>query len=1022
MVKRNNFLFSSWFMGVLFILFIISMAVATFIENDYGAMAARELVYNTKWFELILVLMIINFLGHIFRFRLYRKSKITGLIFHSAFIIIIMGAGITRYIGYEGTMHLREGETKNTIQSNNQYLKLRIKDKNNETLYSSDKKFIITPVTADHYNEEAKVGEKTYEINYKGYIPHATESIVNEPSGKPMVLLTVTKGMQTRHTLMMKPGETETIEDFVFGFNGEGNFDININFRKDSFFIHSPYNISRISMRDRKTEAFAATQEIPLQTMFIYNVKGWRIVARKLSHSGVIKPVPTRNRTQNTKDVLQFELNSGNEPADLYLWLGRNSSSTASYSNDSHIVELSYAPKTIKLPFHIKLNDFILERYPGSNTPSSYKSDVVLIDQDNNVKKPFMIYMNNVLKYKGYRFYQSSYEQDEKGSILSVNHDRLGMIVTYTGYFLLFIFIILSMLNKKSLFRKVNKSYWKTPVRKGIALIAFLLIGSSVTMAQSQKLEVDKQIADEFGKVLVQDQKGRTKPLYTLSSDILRKINKNTSFKGLTSMQVFLGYYYDFQNWKNVPLIKVSHPDLKRIIGINDDYAAFTDLVMLEQNHYKLRQHVKKAYEKPESQRNKLDKKIMKIDERVNICFMMMTGEFMKFFPYRNNTDKWGTFKDAMKFAPTKEDSLYLKNILGLIHESIRSGNQKQTIEYVNSIENYQRKYANYELPSKQKVKSEIFYYKSNIFERLFPYYAAIGLLLLILLMSRIISGKKYGRSLVKILTLLIALGFVFHTAGIVIRWYISGHAPMSNGYESMIFVSWVTILGGFIFVKRSKLTLAATAVLASLTLMVAHLSFMDPEITNLVPVLKSYWLTLHVSVITSSYGFLGMGSVLGIINLILYMMISETNSRRIVETIQDLTVINYRSLTIGLYLLTIGTFLGAIWANESWGRYWGWDPKETWSLITIIVYAFIIHARMIPGLKSLFSFNVMALFGFSSVLMTYFGVNYYLSGLHSYAGGDPVPIPAFVYIAAFTLVALTIVAYMNKINKLELK
>jgi len=203
---------------------------------------------------------------------------------------------------------------------------------------------------------------------------------------------------------------------------------------------------------------------------------------------------------------------------------------------------------------------------------------------------------------------------------------------------------------------------------------------------------------------------------------------------------------------------------------------------------------------------------------------------------------------------------------------------------------------------------------------------------------------------------------------------------------------------------------------------MVAHLSFMDPEITNLVPVLKSYWLTLHVSVITSSYGFLGLGAILGLINIIFFAIVSGKNHKRIISTIQDLTIINYKALTIGLYLLTIGTFLGAIWANESWGRYWGWDPKETWSLITIIVYSFIIHARMIPGLKSLFSFNVMALFGFSSVLMTYFGVNYYLSGLHSYAGGDPVPVPKFLYIAVILLISLAVMAYMNKTNKLELK
>jgi len=237
----------------------------------------------------------------------------------------------------------------------------------------------------------------------------------------------------------------------------------------------------------------------------------------------------------------------------------------------------------------------------------------------------------------------------------------------------------------------------------------------------------------------------------------------------------------------------------------------------------------------------------------------------------------------------------------------------------------------------------------------------------------------------------------------------------MSNGFESLIFISWVTILAGFIFVKRSAFVLAATAVLGGFTLLVAHLSFMDPEITNLVPVLQSYWLTLHVSVIISSYGFFGLGAILGIIVLVLYALISPQNKANILNTIEELTVINYISLTIGLYLLTIGTFLGAIWANESWGRYWGWDPKETWSLITIIVYSFIVHSRMMEGLKGFFSFNVQALFGFSSVLMTYFGVNYYLSGLHSYAGGDPVPVPNFVYISVVMLVALTFAAFWKK-------
>ena len=327
-------------------------------------------------------------------------------------------------------------------------------------------------------------------------------------------------------------------------------------------------------------------------------------------------------------------------------------------------------------------------------------------------------------------------------------------------------------------------------------------------------------------------------------------------------------------------------------------------------------------------------------------------------------------------------------------------------------MKDYQKKFAAYELPHDSKLKAELLYYRLMIFERLFPFYSTLGILMLAGLIVMLMKGRKQISLFVRILSWVIFAGFLLHTFGLGLRWYISGHSPMSNGYESMIFISWVTLMAGFIFSRRSPLALSATAVLAGLTLMVAHLSFMDPEITNLVPVLKSYWLTLHVSVITGSYAFLGLGAILAIISMILISLSNNRNIGRVSTTLDELLVINYKSLTIGLYLLTIGTFLGAVWANESWGRYWGWDPKETWSLITIIIYSLVIHSRLIPGMKDIYSFNLLALFAFASVLMTYFGVNYYLSGLHSYAAGDPVPVPLFVYIAVLAVVGLSLVSY----------
>jgi cytochrome c-type biogenesis protein CcsB len=386
----------------------------------------------------------------------------------------------------------------------------------------------------------------------------------------------------------------------------------------------------------------------------------------------------------------------------------------------------------------------------------------------------------------------------------------------------------------------------------------------------------------------------------------------------------------------------------------------------------------------------------------------------MKIFPLKDGTHNWGSAEEAMKNPVSKEDSLYLNNILPLLNEALQTNNTVTARKITESVIGYQERFSGYSLPSELKTKAEILYYKLGIFEKLFPFYATAGLIMLIGLIIMVIRGNRKTSLFVKTLGWLLFAGFLFHTSGLSLRWYIAGHSPMSNGYESMIFISWVTILAGFIFSRKSAFALSATAVLAGMTLMVAHLSFMDPEITNLVPVLKSYWLTLHVSVITGSYGFLGLGAILGIITMILLALSNSGNQERISNTIDELTVINFKTLTLGLCFLTIGTFLGAVWANESWGRYWGWDPKETWSLITIIVYAFVTHSRMIPGLKNIFSFNLLSLFGFSSVLMTYFGVNYYLSGLHSYASGDPVPVPAFVYIAVIALAALALTAYLK--------
>ena len=290
-----------------------------------------------------------------------------------------------------------------------------------------------------------------------------------------------------------------------------------------------------------------------------------------------------------------------------------------------------------------------------------------------------------------------------------------------------------------------------------------------------------------------------------------------------------------------------------------------------------------------------------------------------------------------------------------------------------------------------------------------------LALALLFFLFISVFKPAWKLKTVYKILFGLVVLGFILHTIGLGMRWYVSGRAPWSNGYESMIYIAWTSTLAGILFTRKAFGGLAATMVLAGTILFVSMLSFLDPQITPLVPVLKSYWLTIHVSLEAGSYGFLMLGAIIGLINLILLMFITEKNKTRVKRIVQEMSYISELTLIGGLFMVSVGTYLGGVWANESWGRYWGWDAKETWALVTILVYAFILHMRLIPKLRGLFAYNVATIFGLASVIMTYYGVNYYLSGLHSYATGDPVPIPSWVYIAVAVIIVICIVAFIRK-------
>ncbi len=926
MKKVVSFLSSMLFTILLLMMFAMSIAYATFIENDYGTATAQALIYQSWWFELLLFVGMINLAGSVFKYKLVNRKKWAILLFHLAFIVIIIGAGVTRYFGFEGSMHIRESESNNQIVSTESYITVKASANNQEETTHTKVKF--TPNTSNRYKETIEIGEKKLTVENELFVPNATETRIPDVNGF--------------RSLIQIPDET-----------GQGGVD-----------------------------AFTAI------------------------------------------------ITSGNETTRLNVF-GRDGSiyQPVTCTINGINVSISYGSVVRELPFSIFLRDFQLERYPGSNSPSSYASEITLKDPGSSIERPFRIYMNNILKYNGYRFFQSSFDQDEQGTILSVNQDYWGTMLSYLGYFLMTLGMIFTLFSPASRFQTIIRLSSKLQnMRKAGKTLIIIAVVSAMSWSGNVAFAANptkNQHISSFGRLLVQDHQGRIEPVNTLASDLLRKITKKDNWEGLSPVEFFLEMSANPEKWKNVPTVKIANPELRKMLGISGDFVSFNQ--MFDQSgNYRLNDLVQQSYNKKQTTRNKYDKEIINVDERVNICYQIFKGDFLKIFPVPNDERKTWVTNSTLPANMSKENADFAGGIMNLYYDaynnSALSGNWSKTDEYLGYIKKYQTTYGADIIPSSSKVGLEIFYNDFNIFGKLAKMFALFGFVLLVFHFMLIFKPGASYTKLINAGTLLVFIAFLLYTVGLGIRWYISGHAPWSNGYETMIYIGWATMLSGFIFARRSPITLAVTSILTSIILFVAGMSWMNPEITNLVPVLKSYWLIVHVAIITASYGFLAMGALLGMLNLVLMILRNKKNEQNIRFTILEVSYIIEMALMIGLMMLTVGSFIGGVWANESWGRYWGWDPKETWALVTVLVYAIILHLRKIPGLKSTLGLSSLALVGLGAVLMTFFGVNYYLSGMHSYGAGDPPPIPNALYISIVVIIALIYGAYYaeGKKGKIE--
>ena len=647
------------------------------------------------------------------------------------------------------------------------------------------------------------------------------------------------------------------------------------------------------------------------------------------------------------------------------------------------------------LPFSVTLDDFRLQRYPGSHSPMSYESDLV-IKKGDEVPVQATVRMNKVIDIDGYRLFQSSFDPDEQGTILSVSYDRPGMQLTYIGYFLLFAGFVLTLFSKKSRFGRLRRELGE--MKKNMPYcVLFLLALSGGQTVHAQQPCVSSQHAGKFGSLVVLNPNGRLEPVNSYTSAILRKLYGADKLNGINSDQFFLNLLSFPDEWGAYPFIKVDNKELLQRFGRSGKYIAWEDVFDSEGN-YILTDEVNDIYAKPASERKRMDSDLLKLDESVNIVYRIMQHQLLPLFPDENDAQgKWYSAGDELNVFQGK-DSLFVSKIMDwYIYElgnGVRSGNWEEADKIVGMMNIFQQAKAKVPTIDNQKVKAELLYNQLNLFFWCRLAYLILGGILLFIACGEIIADFKWGKKVCGILIALLVIAFLAHTSGVLLRWYISGRAPWANAYESMICTSWMLVGGGLLFARRFRILPALAGLLGGIMLFVAGLNHLNPEITPLVPVLQSYWLMSHVAIIMIGYVFFALCALTGLFNLILMSLLSATNRVKLQFRIREFTLLNEMAMILGLFFMTAGTFLGAIWANVSWGRYWGWDPKETWALISIVVYALVLHIRFIPLLKgkTTWCFNLLSVVAILSVIMTWFGVNYYLSGLHSYGkteGGD---------------------------------
>lgn len=1019
-------------------LFAAAIAFATFIENDFGSEAAGALVYRNPVFEILVLLLGVNLSANIVRHRLWRKGKKPVLIFHASLILIYLGAGITRYAGYEGIMRIREGETSSSTLSAKTVLRMQVESGPSKIV--RERPLVMTPLTKRGIRESIPIDGNTLEIAVTDFIPRAVKTIAPDPFGRSMIHLAVFQDNRTQDIILAE-GEIQSVPPIVFAFEAGMAAPANavmIYKTGSRLSLVSDFPMERMTMADEKRASLDAMKPADLRTGTVYSIRELRFVLKNYEPKARLDVLPRETEPspgdEDTDAILAtIRWNDIERRAALFGCSGQEGAPVTLLLEDVRL-QMAYGSRRTILPFALKLMDFEVERYPGSMKPSSFSSDVIILDKEREIKEPYRIYMNHILRYRGYRFYQADYDEDELGSVLTVTRDP-GMFLVYLGFILMIAGLLFTLGSRGSRFRELGKKGLSSHAsRFWMVMLAAAFLGWNGSTANAQTPEltlrnltaaINREHLGRFSNLPVQNG-GRIEPVSTLAHKLAYDLTGSPHLPGVPPTAVILGIWSNPDAWRHAPLILVKDAGIRSVFGLPEkqEYASLNAFYEPETGRYRLGDVVRALVRKPPDLYSPGEKALLELDGRISILNEFLDGKVFRVFPLPGDPSHRWTWAGEKRATRTGPDAFTVSELADNYRNAVKAamaGNTWTDAESaLNALRAYQERYGKDILRSESGIRAEVLYNALHLFERLFPWCFFLGVLVLAWKWITAVRPSFDRAWIRRFLFILVFVIFALQTFGLILRWIASGHAPWTNKYESMVFIGWATLMAGMLFSRRSPFVLAASSLLSGLILMAASMPWMDPAIGTLPPVLKSLWLVIHVSVITSSYGFLGVAALVSFMMLVLYIFRPGKNGQGVASLILQTSWIHERMLMCGVILLCIGNIFGSVWANESWGRYWGWDPKEAWTLVMILVYTAVLHLRLVHGLRRLYFYHVSSLFAFGTVIMTYFGVNFYLSGLHSYAQGDPLPVPVFVYIILAVILAVIAAGVRN--NRLSVE